>query len=93
MKIVLVTWSALSAGVQGSLALFFQSPYCTVLNKKFDDLLPTFYKYVYQPITAVSVPYCISKSENLLHYVDLSHHNCQIICIELCIPGLISSIN
>ena len=33
VKIALVTWSALSAGVQGSLALFFQSLYCTVLNK------------------------------------------------------------
>ena len=39
-------------------------------------------------ITAVSVPYCVSKNDNLL-----LHHNSQIICIEVCMRGTIFSIN
>ena len=57
MKIALVAWIAISADVQDLLASYFQSLYCTVLNKKSNDLLPTFYWYVFQAITAVVVPY------------------------------------
>ena len=57
MKIALVAWITISAGVQGILASYFQSLYCTVLNKKYNDLLPTFYWYVFQVIITVLVPY------------------------------------
>ena len=33
-KNALIAWSAISAGVQDLLASFFQSLYCTVLNKE-----------------------------------------------------------
>ena len=39
----LVAWSGISAGVKDLLASFFQSAYCTALNKNFNGLLPTFY--------------------------------------------------
>ena len=59
----MVAWIAISAGVQDLLASFSQSltvPY-QVLNKKFNDLLPTFYRYVPSNYYCFSTVYCSKK--------------------------------
>ena len=57
-EIALVARIAISAGVQDLLASSFQSLYCLYSMKKFsNDLLPTFYWYVYQVVTTW---YCFS---------------------------------
>ena len=93
MKIALVTWSAVSAGVQGSLASSFKSLYCTVLNNKIQwstsnfllMCLPSNY-YCFGTV------YCSEKLEFTTAALRCSNDNSQIICIEICVRGLNFSI-